>query len=66
MAERERRLSALRKELQSCIDRLHAIEARREPAHESLDLERIAVDIGRLSTELLRFVAQKIPTSLTD
>ncbi len=62
MAKKDTNLSAIRKELQICIDRLQAVE-RKGPSDEALQLEGIAVDIGRLSTELLRIVAKRLKPS---
>jgi hypothetical protein len=62
MAKKDTNLSAIRKELQICIDRLQAVE-RKGSSDEALQLEGIAVDIGRLSTELLRIVAERLKPS---
>ena len=62
MAKKDTSLSAIRKELQICIDRWQAVE-RKESPDEALQLEGIAVDIGRLSTELLRIVAKRLKPS---
>jgi hypothetical protein len=62
MAKKDTNLSAIRKELQICIDRLQAVESK-GASDEALQLEGIAVDIGRLSTELLRIVAKRLKPS---
>ena len=64
MAKKDTNLAIIRKELQVCIDRLQAIERGQEPTDETLHLERIAIDIGRLSTELLRIMAKRLKPSI--